>query len=102
MVAAYVVPGIYLGSFWAALVVALILGLLNVFLKPILVLLTLPITVVTLGLFIFVINALIVLLVGNIVPGFFVAGFWSALLFSLVLTLINSFLGTMEKQAVSN
>ena len=101
MAAAYIVPGVFVGGFWAALVVALILGLLNVFLKPLLVLLTLPLTIVTLGLFIFVINALIVLLVGNIVPGFFVAGFWPALLFSLILTLINSFFGTLEGPAAN-
>jgi putative membrane protein len=96
MVAAYLLPGVFVSSLWVALVVAVVLGLLNVFMKPLLILLTLPVTVLSLGLFVFVINAVLVLLVGQIVPGFFVSGFWSALLFSLVLSLLHSFLATWE------
>lgn len=102
MVAAYVLPGVAVSSLWAALVVAVVLGLLNTFIKPILVVLTLPITVVTLGLFLFVINAAIVLLASSFVSGFVVTGFWSALLFSLVVSLISSlFHGMEDKPAVA-
>ena len=86
---AYLLPGVTLvGGFWTALVVALVLGLLNVFIKPLLVILTLPINILTLGLFTLVINAVIIMLVSAIVPGFKVDGFWYALLFSIVLSII--------------
>lgn len=88
-IAAYLLPGISITGFFAALVTALILGLINAFIKPLVVLLTLPINILTLGLFTLVINALLVMLTAVIVPGFLVAGFWWALLFSLVLALVN-------------
>jgi len=91
-VSAYVLPGIHVDSFVTAVIVAVILGVVNAFIKPLLVLLTLPVTILTLGLFVFVINALMVLLVAAIVPGFKVDGFWMALLFSFVLSAINWFL----------
>lgn len=91
-VAAYVLPGVRVDSFVTAVIVAVILGAVNAFIKPVLVLLTLPVTVLTLGLFIFVINALLVLLVAAVVPGFKVDGFWTALLFSVVLSAISWFL----------
>ncbi len=89
MVAAYVLPGVHVLSFWTALVVALVLGILNILVKPLLVILTLPITLITFGLFLLVINALLVLLASHIVPGFTVDGFWWAFLFSLLVSLIN-------------
>lgn len=92
IISAYILPGVKVDGFFTALVVAVILGVVNAFIKPILVVLTLPITVLTLGIFLFVINAVLVLLVSNIVPGFTVANFWWALLFSLVLSLVGSFL----------
>lgn len=92
---AYVLPGVTVDGPVAALVVAVVLGVINVLLKPILVLLTLPVTIVTLGLFLFVINALMVLLAAAIVPGFHVDGFWWALLFSLVLSLVGSVLDAL-------
>lgn len=92
MVAAYVLPGVKVDGFVTAAVVAVVLGLVNAVVKPILVVLTLPVTIVTLGLFLFVINALMVLLVAKLVPGFAVAGFWWALLFSFVVSLVGSFL----------
>lgn len=86
---AYVLPGVKVDSFLTAIIVALVLGLVNVFIKPALVFLTLPVTMLTLGLFIFVINALLVLLVAAIVPGFKVSGFWYAMLFSIVLSFVS-------------
>lgn len=94
--AAYLLPGIHVANWWTAVVVALVLGILNAILKPILVILTLPIGILTLGLFTLVINAAIVLLVAAIVPGFSVASFWWALLFGLVLSIVSSFLHWLE------
>lgn len=88
MITALLVPGSSV-SFLPALATAVILSLLNVFIKPLLLVLTLPINLLTLGLFTFVINGLIILLASSIVPGFNVGGFWSAVLFSIVLALIN-------------
>ena len=96
-IAAYVLPGVKVDGFLTALVVAIILGVVNAFLKPVLIVLTIPITIVTLGLFIFVINALLILLVARIVPGFTVANFWWALGFSLMLSLVNSFLQSLSQ-----
>lgn len=76
----------------ALLITTLILSFVNAFVRPILILLTLPLTVLTLGLSIFIINALLVLLVSAIVPGFRVDGFWWALLFSLILAIVNGLL----------
>jgi len=87
---AYVLPGISVESFWVALVVALVLGLINAIIKPLAVFLTLPIYVLTLGLFTFVIDALLVMLAGYVVPGFEVSSFWWALLFALILSIVNS------------
>jgi putative membrane protein len=87
-----VLPGIHFQSFWTAVVLALVLAVLNFILKPILIILTLPITILTFGLFLFVINAIIVLVAGKFVNGFSVDGFGWALLFSLLLTLLTSIL----------
>jgi putative membrane protein len=89
MIAAYILPGVHVMNFWTALVLALVMGVLNVLVKPLLIVLTLPITLLTFGLFLLVINALIVLLASHIVPGFTVDGFWWALLFSIVVSIIN-------------
>lgn len=91
-IAAYLLPGVSVSSFWVAVIVAIVLGIINVFVRPLLVILTLPITVVTLGLFILVINAALILLASAIVPDFAVAGFWWALLFSLVVSVVSGFL----------
>lgn len=88
LVSAYIVPNVET-TVPAAFVLAIVLGLINAFLKPILLLLTLPLTIVTLGLFALVINAILVLLADAIVPGFETAGFVSALLFSIVLALVG-------------
>lgn len=98
LIAAYVLPGVIVDTFLTAVVTAVILGVVNTFLKPLLVLLTLPVTLFTLGLFLLVINAALILLVGAVVPGFAVAGFWWALLFSVVLTLVSWFLQSLTGQ----
>lgn len=90
VVAAYLLPGVEV-TLIGAVVLAIVLGVLNVFVKPILTILTLPVTIVTLGLFSLVINALLVMLADWIVPGFSVGGFWMALIFSVALSLINAF-----------
>jgi putative membrane protein len=82
--------GVHVASFTTALIVAVVLGLLNIFIKPILVILTLPITFITLGLFLLVINALIIILCDNIVGGFSVDSFFTALLFSVILSVSQS------------
>jgi len=90
MLLAHVLPGIHVDSFLTSVWVAIVLAILNVFIKPLIVILTIPITIFTLGLFLLVINGLIILLCEQIVGGFHVASFWSALLFSLVLSLLQS------------
>ncbi|MEG1024497.1 phage holin family protein [Flavobacterium plurextorum] len=82
--------GVHVASFTTAIIVAVVLGLLNLFIKPILVILTLPVTVITLGLFLLVINAIIILLCTNIVGGFAVDSFWTALWFSVILSILQS------------
>lgn len=85
----YLMQSIRVDSFVTALIAALVLGLVNTLIKPVLFLLTLPVTVLTLGLFIFVLNALMFWLVANFVSGFHVAGFWSALIGALLYSLIS-------------
>jgi putative membrane protein len=93
----YVLPGVSVDGFWAALITALVLGVVNVVIKPILLFLTLPINILTLGIFTFVINALLILLVSVIVSGFSVASFWWALLFSIVVTVLVYILNKIFK-----
>jgi putative membrane protein len=100
LVTAYIVPGFAFDSFGTAAIAALILGLVNAFVRPVLFILTLPLTFVTLGLFLFVINALMLWLVGFLVPGFIVAGFLPALLASVVLTLVSTLLGLFVRNAI--
>lgn len=90
MVLAHFMTGVEVASFTTSLLVAIVLGLLNIFIKPILVLLTLPVTIFTLGLFLLVINALIILLCSEIVGGFTVDTFFTALLFSIILSVCQS------------
>ena len=83
-------PGDHVAGFTTALIVAMVLGLLNIFIKPIIVIFTFPVTILTLGLFLLVINAIIILLCANIVRGFAIDSFWTALFFSIVLSLLQS------------
>lgn len=93
---AYVLPGIVIASFWSAMLAALVLGLLNTLVKPLLILLTLPITIVTLGLFLLILNALVFWLAGSLFKGFQVEGFWwavaGAILYSIVSSLFSMLL----------
>lgn len=98
-VASYLLPGVSVDSLFTAIVVAVVLGVINMFLKPVLVFLTLPITLVTLGLFMFVINAALVMLASYIIPGFSVESFWWALLFSLAISAVSWFLNSLSKAA---
>ncbi|HHZ81729.1 MAG TPA: phage holin family protein [Flavobacteriales bacterium] len=88
----YILPGVTLDRFADALLLAAVLALFNAFLKPVIVVLTIPVTVLTLGLFLLVINAALVLLADYLLAGFSVTGFWIALFFSIILTIINSIL----------
>lgn len=90
--AAYILPGVHVENFTAALIAALVIGIFNAILKPILLILTLPITIISLGLFTFVIQAFLILLADKVVPGFSVDNFLWALILSLVLAIINFFL----------
>jgi putative membrane protein len=87
---AHFMTGVHITGFITALYVAIVLGLLNIFIKPLFVLLTLPFTIITLGLFLLVINAIIILFCDNIVGGFSVDSFWTALIFSIVLSVCQS------------
>ncbi len=93
IVVAYVLPGVEVSSPYTAFVVAIILALLNVIVKPILIILTLPVTILTLGLFLLVINGLIVLIANHFIDGFSVSGLFIAIIFSLLVSLINGLLG---------
>ena len=92
LLAAYILPGVQIDGFGSALILAVVLALLNLVVRPILVLLTIPVTILTLGLFLLVINALIILMAEYLIPGFQVDGFLWALIFSLVLSLIEAVL----------
>ncbi|KAB1069736.1 phage holin family protein [Tamlana haliotis] len=96
-VLANVLSGVHVDGYMTALIVAVILGLLNIFIKPILVIFTLPITVLTLGLFLLVINAFIILIAGNLISGFSVDGIWTAILFSILLSILESILHSLLK-----
>ncbi|MFA4912539.1 MAG: phage holin family protein [Alcaligenaceae bacterium] len=92
LLVAYLLPGIAVASFGSALIAALVLGLLNMLVKPVLVLLTLPITIVTLGLFLIVLNALLFWFAGSVLKGFQVNGFWWAVIGALLYSVISGLL----------
>ena len=93
IVLASFLPGIDVGdNYLTAFVIAIVIALLNMFVRPLLVFLTLPATVVTFGLFLLVINAIIVLIAGKMVDGFYVSGFFTALIFSILLSIFRSYL----------
>ena len=94
-VLAKILSGVHISNITTAIIFALVLACLNAIVKPILVLLTLPITVVTLGLFLFVINALIILLADKLLDGIRVDGFWWALIFSVILSVFSSALNAV-------
>lgn len=86
---AWIIPGISVDNFLSAMLVCLVIGFINVFIRPLLEFISMPITFLTLGLFSFVVNALLLMLAGAIAPGFEVSGFWSALFGSIVLSLFS-------------
>ncbi len=92
------IPGIHVSGFYAALLVVLVLGLVNAIIRPLLVILTLPINILTLGLFTFVINALMFWLVSTVVKGFVVVGFWPAFLGALLLSIASWFFSFLLKR----
>jgi putative membrane protein len=98
LVAAYLIQGVEVKGFWSAFFAAAILGVSNAFFRPILILLTLPINVLTLGLFTFVINAVLIMMVSGVVGGFEVHGFWSALLGSLVISIVSWLLNSFVNE----
>jgi len=93
--AAYLLPGVVLHSFSTAIVVAIVLGMINAFIRPVILVLTLPINVLTLGFLTLIINAAMVLLASAVVPGFEVVNIWWALAFSVLLAIINAFVNGM-------
>lgn len=95
-VASYIIPGVEIDSVTSLIVVSIVLGFINAFIKPILVFLTFPLTVLTLGIFLLLLNGILILLVGSIVPGFHVATFFSAILFSIVVSLVSSLLSKVS------
>lgn len=96
---AKVLPGVGVDSYTTAIIVAIVLSLLNFIVKPILVILTLPVTLITLGLFLLFINAIIIILADRLIEGFQVNGIWWALLFSLLLSLLQSILFSLLKES---
>ena len=97
LITAYLLPGVHVENYGYALLVALVLAIANVIVKPILIIFTIPLTVLTLGLFLLAINAIIILIVDYFVPGFSVDGFWWALAFSLILSVLNSLFGDLTQ-----
>lgn len=95
MLASYMLQGIIVHDFFTALFAAALLGLLNAFFRPILIILTLPINILSLGLFTFVINALLLLMVSGVISGFEVRGFWTAVFGSLIISMTNWLLGSL-------
>lgn len=99
IVLANLLPNVQIDHYSTAIIVAIVLSLLNFIVKPILVLFTLPVTILTLGLFLLVINAIIILLADNLIDGFHVTSFWSAILFSILLSFLQSILFSLLKES---
>lgn len=95
---AHLLGGVEVNGYVGAIIVALVLAILNLLVKPILIIFTLPVTILTLGLFLLVINALIILLADKLIDGFGVNGFWTALIFSILLSILQSILHTIFKE----
>ncbi|MDB5204179.1 MAG: rane protein of unknown function [Candidatus Taylorbacteria bacterium] len=96
IISAYLIPGVQV-TLLGAFVLAVVLALINIFIRPLIFILTLPINILTLGLFSFVINAFLIMLASGIVPGFYVASFWSAFWFSIILSLITTLFGRASR-----
>ncbi len=98
LISSYLLPGVSVDGMLGAIIVAAVLMLINAVVKPVMIILTLPVTVFTLGLFLLVINAVCILLASKIIPGFRVDGFWWALLFSIILSIINAILEGLARK----
>jgi putative membrane protein len=100
LITSYLLKGVEIegNSFFTALIVAVVLSFLNAIVKPIMIILTIPITIFTLGFFLLVINAVIILITSRLVDGFVVHGFWWALLFSFILSIVTSILESVKKK----
>jgi putative membrane protein len=97
MLISHFMKGVHVANFSTSIIVAIVLGLLNIFVKPILILFTLPVTIFTLGLFLLAINAIIILLCTKIVGGFSIDSFWTAFIFSVVLSILQSIMYSFSK-----
>ena len=102
MVASWLLNGVMIKDYFTAVLVSFVLALLNMIVKPILVIFTIPITIFTFGLFLLVINALIALIADSIIPGFALASFWTALWFSLIVSVINYFINLDDRKKERN
>ena len=102
IITSLILPGVHINSPLTGVIVAAVLAVLNAIIKPILVILTIPITVITLGLFLLVINAAIILLASYLVDGFNVQDFWTALFFSIILSLVTSVFNNLSKDKRNN
>lgn len=100
LIAAYILPGVHVSGIVAALILAVVLGVINAFIRPLIVMLTLPVTVITFGLFVLVINALLIMLSAAIVPGFSVDSFWYAFLFGIILAIVMAILHSLEPKSI--
>lgn len=98
LILSHILPNVSVDTFTTAVIVAVVLSLLNILVKPILVILTLPVTIVTLGLFLLIINAIIILLADKLIDGFAVGNIWWALIFSLLLSFLQSIFFTLLKE----
>ena len=97
LIVSYLLPGFKVDSLTSAVIASVVIGLVNTFLKPILKIITLPLTILTLGLFSFILNVLLLMLASNLTPGFHIDGFLTAALASILLSLISSFLNSLSK-----
>lgn len=100
LAASYVIPGIVLSDVGAGIIAALLLGLVNAVLRPLLVILTLPLTILTFGLFLLVVNALLLSLVAYFVDGFFVTSFWAALIGTIFISIVSGIINSLIKPRV--
>jgi putative membrane protein len=98
LVAAYLLPGITVTGIWAGFFAAVVLGFVNGFIRPIFTILTIPFTILTFGLFLFIINAIMIALTSVLVPGFAVSGFFSAFLASIIISLVGGILENMMEE----
>ena len=97
IIASYLIPGVDVDNFYSAVIVAIVLAILNAFVKPLLIIVTIPITILTLGLFLFCINAILILIADKLIDGFAVDGLLWALVLSFVMSVLNSIFGISDK-----